>query len=101
MKAGNAHAFTEVERMRIDPMRARVERKCLATALASMGDEPVEHSLAVSVRAKSLARYKIVDVERQAGRKHVLDAKAGNGDDLAFMLKHRELEALDDLLLDL
>jgi hypothetical protein len=100
MKTGNTQTFAEIERMGLAALRAGVKRKGIAPAFPRICDQPIEHRFAVSMRAMGFAGDEVIDIKRQARRKHVLDAESGDRDDLALVLEHGKQKALRDLLVD-
>jgi len=101
MEAGDTHAFAKVERVRGLAMRSGVEREVLTAALASVRDEPVEHSFSMALRTKLLACNEVIHVKREAGDQHMHYPEASDRDYLLFVFEKRELEALALLLLHL
>ena len=99
MKAGDTHAFAKVERVRGLAMRSGVKGEVLAAALASMRDEPVEHSFSVSLRTKLLACNEVIHVKREAGDQHMHHPEASDRHYFPVVFEKRKMEAFALLLL--
>jgi len=99
MEAGDTHAFAKVEGMCGLAMRSGVEREVLAAALASVRDEPVEHSFSMALRTKLFACNEVIHVKREAGDQHMHHTEASDRDYLPFVFEKREMEAFALLLL--
>ncbi len=106
MEAGDAHAFAEVEGVGFLAVGSGVEAEGLAAGLAGVVLEPIEQSFAVAAGSARLIGYKVIDVEGAPGGEDFCDAKSGDRDDCAFVVKIGEkvalrllgVDAIDELL---
>src|SRR5271154_2738488 len=94
VKGSNSESVPKIKGMRILAMRAGVEAEGIAVRLPGQRDKPLDHRLAMSLRARPCVCHQIVHIKSLPARQHILHAESRDRNDRSLMLKKSKLISL-------
>src|SRR5271168_3841889 len=94
VKGSNSESVSKIKSMRVLAMRAGVEAERIAVRLPGQRDKPLDHRLAISLRARPCVCHQIVHIKSLPTRQHVLHTKTSDRNDRPFVLKKSNLISL-------